>query len=997
MAIIRYLLQGDPIEAAKYQPLAKKWALALLQSNGRQRTYPLPDGGTVWVERTVRAVTCWITAGTGPWYQFLCPTPTPHYDRISVGGTPIDTLTGSAVAVDLRKLPKDTAPLPEGAILATGTSVEAPPEGVTQFPRGTLANQMLLQKITWQVDGLGAAVFAPSNRRDPPKTDLNYGRALLTPWFVASNFVGNLAKLSYQYGPGLGDWGYDIPPARLRGQRPADHIMEPDADWPNNAAYYVTDAGARFVVMLAADFTLHAWSASAPLEAQNSPYASQGQAITLSNMDVRTCAIPVPDWASVATTPFRDQVDPGNIGDLPSQPRPQGHFRHDGRRLAALLYRRQPTTAHLSMREEDPVPADHNHKLAFEDHGLAQVVPNPGYSEAPFATAQDDATGWAEWEIAITTTGNGDFTIAASLAQAQGPDDTEFATKVPVAIGYADPHDWANSGAPGVATGDLLLATLHLYSDTVFDQFNAWHTGGLIGDLRTAAAAYLTITKVGGSPITTLNLFDRRGFAGISDAPQLLNAARDEISRYTITLYALDLSKLAFLAVVNQYQLTANTTALSHHSPTGYPITAAHTVHALSVAYGAVVATDELADQHPSAADPETLLFATPDLTGLTPLPTGRTDRTEVAIFHVDDSGLAHWTKHVRVTEETPVPNGSYPNRLLYRLYPSDYDLSDPKTPNRSFHAALSLLLDDYQSEIEGDAIADFGDWKAAILEIVETDMADYLNARFPRNVTLTPPGNPFGYDGGMEQIAAALDYWAGVNQTRVDTYNKLAGVLVDAGLYHDDYRFRPFALTAFDANRWAYNAAATAALSFSTALRIGMDGWIAISAALLVPTQPYRTHRAYWYADDTGSGTPAASATGELRRFGDNFSDGWTQKNDFPAGTWQLKQVDHFFNLKGTARYSHRQFYNIAYGHGYAEADFCDATTEINESIITGVTNGVWLKITTPVERVDSSADTLIDQTEPFELFLQGAYPINNKAIAVGKHFFLGLRSWTP
>lgn len=1001
--ILRVLYEGDPVQGARFVPLVRQHASALVRSGRRRALLALPDGGRARLERVGAQVKCFIAAGEQPFYQFLCPTPLPRYDRTAQGAT---LLTGSAVAVDLTRLPLDAGqPIPDGTVFATGTAVEAPPDGVPLFAPGTPPNEFFLQRIPWQVDGLGTGIFAPSNRRPPPEETWNPRRALLTPWFNHATFVGNLSQLDWGAGPGLGDVGWDAPPIPAKGKR-LNRIMNPDGDWPNASASVLADDGARYILMLASDLTLHAWRSDAPLGEHPSPYAAQNQRVTLDPANTRSVHLPLPAWASAATALFRDQYDPSAPGNLPYQPRPQGHFRHDGKRMAALLYRRQSSGARVKMREVDPALTDADHRLAFVDRGAAKVSPNPGVSEAPFPELATDALGWAEWDIAITVDAAGDFQVEATLARAISPDDARYAHAMPVGIGYAAPADWATSGTPQVATGDLLLATLRLYTDALWDQFNAWHTGAALGALLSPSVATVAVSKAeSDSPLLTFALYDRRGMDGLEDSTQLLDAARaagDEGLRgHGVTLYALDLTTLSALAVVNQYRYTAETTLLSHAPdprPAGYPVTAHHAIHALGIVFGAVRTTDALAEFLPDAQDPAALLLTAPDVSGLSPLPTSALARVEVARFRVEDSGLAHWARNVLVTEETPTPSGLRPPRLLYRLYPGLYDTSAPpsSTPNRSFSAALSLCFDDYQAEIAADLGVDFAAFRAAIQAIVDGPMAPYLAARFPA----APPGNPFGSEeAAMAQVGAALDFFAGVNQTEAPVWFKSKDPLIDAGIADAEGRCRPFALAPYDYGRRTYNGEFNARLKYATYLTLGAGGWVAMSSALLVPTAPYRVQKAYWRGPDIIGGTPPDPAPdGQLRRTFGRFSDGWTDKAAFPANGWALRQIDHFFNLRGNARYSHRQFYNLAYGHAHDEAAFCDASLTVEESQTSdGLADGVWLRMTTPVDHPDASALTLLDRAEPFELVQPGAFPVDPKAVALGKHFFLGQRSWKP
>lgn len=224
---VRYVYLGDPIAAAGWLPLAKKYATR----TKRSKVYPLPDGGRIRVEKHAFGVKCWIEAGAEPLlYQFFGS----EGDMLKTVADPDNPgrylPTGNWTLVHAVPLADGTVKFSARALLS---SVRAAPNGEWPFDANPYTpDPHLAIAPAHQPDGAGISVW-----RDPKRPAAWLGTAWAEAGtdFAAYRLSGAGVQL-----PRLTDQGFDYAPIVYRGRKGKDQT--PDADWYRGACLHTADS-----------------------------------------------------------------------------------------------------------------------------------------------------------------------------------------------------------------------------------------------------------------------------------------------------------------------------------------------------------------------------------------------------------------------------------------------------------------------------------------------------------------------------------------------------------------------------------------------------------------------------------------------------------------------------------------------------------------------------------------------------------------------------------
>ena len=513
----RVLFLGDPAAAAPYVGIAKKLARETFKGRIRNKTYQVGEA-TIRVENTLSAKVAfgqgfeqtfggiskvWIQAGgTSLIYQFDCTTPTVVFASNGLDGYFPSLLYNSSVylTIPLLQQPSDTPvrAIPYGSAIEDSGSDNA--WRFTPYPMALAENVKLNKKnANHQIQGVNEPVFwlfESDEKRATLPLEKRYapvdGR-MRTYFITEGKLLYNGLSLVCNRNGGS-DICYDERGTELgRGRLSSSDTRSPNCDWYQTSGMIKT-TNKRYEFTIDASNRLFVWPTKGDYSTSYTIPLYAPQAFLFNVTSPVIVDIPLPEHTVVPDMSFREfyatHVD--SVLGRYTQVAPRYHWkvRHDGKKIAAIINLREPVVSiprfkrwlinDYRYNNFDDYPSSYNPTMLETDFGEAYYHLNPkqAYYNDPRIrfdneirqAIRPERTAVVVYSVNLVESDHGSFSVSLVLDSVSPIEST----RMPFAVGFAEPHQWSL----GIEDGDLLVASVSLTQSETMKRISNHHIGG---------------------------------------------------------------------------------------------------------------------------------------------------------------------------------------------------------------------------------------------------------------------------------------------------------------------------------------------------------------------------------------------------------------------------------------------------------------------------------------------------------------------------------------
>ncbi len=435
-------------------------------------------------------------------YQFDCTTPTVVFASDGSSGYFPSKLYTSNVYLTLPSLNREVS-VPV-VVEPYGSAIESPiVEGewlYTPYPMSLTANIKLNKKnANHQIQGVNEPVFwlfESDEKRATLPLEKRYapvdGR-MRTYFITEGKLLYNGLSLVCNRN-GDSDICYDERGTELgRGKLSSSDTRSPNCDW-YQASGMIKTTNKRYEFTIDASNRLFVWPTKGNYSTSYTIPLYEPQAFLFNVTSPVIVDIPLPEHTVVPDMSFRDfyATHEDSVLGRYTQLAPRYHWkvRHDGKKIAAIINLREPVVSVPRFkrwlinddRYNDAIghPSSYNPTMLETDFGEAYYHLNPkqAYYNDPRIRFDDEIrqairperTAVVVYSVNLVESEDGSFSVSLVLDSVSPIEST----RMPFAVGFAEPHSWSL----GIEDGDLLVASVRLTQSETMKRISNHHIGG---------------------------------------------------------------------------------------------------------------------------------------------------------------------------------------------------------------------------------------------------------------------------------------------------------------------------------------------------------------------------------------------------------------------------------------------------------------------------------------------------------------------------------------